>query len=90
MEIMNLVHKLYSMYVHRYINKNFEQIDKEEFVVLKRCHDWYLMDRFTNKINTLYVKSVVDTTPGHCLLKMLNKERKIQKQHIYNQKKLIL
>jgi len=80
LEINELVKVLHSMYIHRYIKKNFDTLPKEEFVVLQRCHTWHSQDRGSNIVTKDKVREFIDTTPGHYLLTMLNRKRKQEKK----------
>jgi hypothetical protein len=41
---------IYHFYVNRYIKNQFITLPKEEFIIMKKCHDWYLTDRKNNRI----------------------------------------
>lgn len=48
--IYKISRMIYHFYVNRYIKNQFITLPKEEFLVMKRCHDWYLTDRKNNRI----------------------------------------
>ena len=74
-EILSLAKTLYRGYVNRFIHKNIEQIPKEEFVTLQRCHEWHRQDRKSNRMSLDKVREILDETPSHYLLIMLNRQR---------------
>jgi len=78
-EVEALVKELHSMYIRRYIKKNFDQLPKEEFVTLQRCHTWHTQDRECNIVTRDRVREFVNTTPGHFLLMMLNRKRRAER-----------
>lgn len=41
---------IYHFYVNRYIKNQFITLPKEEFQLMKKCHNWYLQDRKNNRI----------------------------------------
>lgn len=72
-EVEQLVRRLHSMYIHRYIKKNFDTLPKEEFVVLQRCHTWHNADRVKNIVTQHKMREIVNTTPNPYMLKMLKR-----------------
>ena len=79
-EIDNLVERLHTMYVNRYIRKDFSQLPKEEFVTLQRCHEWHTADRCNNIVTAAKVRDYLNSTPTHYLLVMLNRQRREQRE----------
>jgi len=45
-------------YINRFIKKKYVTVPKEEFHVMKACHDWHLQDREKNRIS---LRKVIDT-----------------------------
>ena len=45
-------------YIDRFIKKKYVTVPKEEFVIIKACHDWHLQDREKNRIS---LRKVLDT-----------------------------
>ena len=45
-------------YIDRFIKKKYVTVPKEEFNIMKGCHDWHLMDREKNRIS---LRKVIDT-----------------------------
>jgi hypothetical protein len=76
LEVDDLVERLHSMYVNRYINKDFSQLPKEEFVTLQRCHKWHTDDYAHNRVTIDRVREFLSDTPPRYLLVMLNRQRR--------------
>jgi hypothetical protein len=78
-ELDELARKLHGMYMERYVKKTgFNEIPKEEFVTLRRCHDWFLANKNegTRKVVTQErVKEFLHTTPTIFLLRMLKRQK---------------
>nr|QBK88091.1 MAG: RNA ligase with polynucleotide kinase domain [Marseillevirus LCMAC202] len=79
-EIDELVNRLHTMYMHRYVHKNIDELPKEEFVTLQRCHTWHTADRGNNIVTANKVREFLNTTPTHFLLVMLNRQRREQRE----------
>ena len=75
-EIDTLVRKLHGMYINRYVKKDFSDLPKEEFVTLQRCHTWHCEDRQCNIVTQDKVREILNGTPNHYLLIMLNRQRR--------------
>jgi hypothetical protein len=45
-------------YIDRFIKKKYVTVPKEEFTIMKACHDWHLEDREKNRIS---LRKVIDT-----------------------------
>jgi len=75
-EVKKLATKLQSMYVNRYIKKDFSELPKEDFIVLKRCHASFLETRIP--VNTAKVLEMINTTPNHFVQVMLNKNKALK------------
>ena len=53
------------LYIQRYIKDKYDTLPKEEYYLLKKCHEWYLEDRVKNRVHT------------RTILELLNKESPI-------------
>jgi hypothetical protein len=53
------------LYIQRYIKDKYDTLPKEEYYLLKKCHEWYLEDRVKNRVHT------------RTILELLNKEAPI-------------
>ena len=45
-------------YIDRFIKKKYVTVPKEEFAIMKACHDWHLVEREKNRIS---LRKVIDT-----------------------------
>ena len=79
-EFDDLVERLHTMYINRYVHKDFSQLPKEEFVTLQRCHGWHVEDRSSNIVTEDKVREILNGTPTHFLLVMLNRQRREQRE----------
>ncbi len=79
-EIDELVNRLHTMYMNRYVHKNFEQLPKEEFVTLQRCHTWHTTNRGNNIVTIAKVREFLNATPTHFLLLMVNRQRREKRE----------
>ena len=79
-EVDTLIERLHDMYMNRYVHKDFSELPKEEFVTLQRCHSWHVSDRSKNKVTEDKVREVLNGTPNHFLLMMLNRQRREQRE----------
>jgi len=49
--ISTIADNIYTAYYNRFIRKEFTTVSKDEFKILKECHDFFLQDRDKNKVN---------------------------------------
>ena len=77
-EIENIIFaickKISDNYVARYINKTFLTVPKDEFVVMKACHEWHEQDR-TNRVKIDKVITEVNKQHPTALNKMIRRWR---------------
>jgi hypothetical protein len=64
---------IYQYYVSRYIKNQFVTLPKEEFLVMKKCHDHYLKDRQNNKVFSKTVFHFLTNEPPLNLYKMIRR-----------------
>jgi hypothetical protein len=64
---------IYHFYVNRYIKNQFITLPKEEFLIMKKCHDWYLQDRQNNRIFSKKVMEFMMEDPPLNLYKMIRR-----------------
>lgn len=64
-EYENLIYRaaknIYDAYINRFIKKIYTVVSKDEYQVLKRCHEWHVADRTSNKIHLDKVISIVNS-----------------------------
>lgn len=74
-EYENIIYKIarmiYHFYVNRYIKNRYITLPREEYLIMKKCHDWYLSDRQNNRIFTNKIKEFLAEEPPLNLYKMI-------------------
>jgi len=74
-------------YVQRYIKNKYVTLPKEEYLLMKKCHEWYLQNREENRINVSKVLDILNTEPPISLYKMIRRFQQnqvsITRQSIY-------
>ena len=61
---------------------------KEEYQIMKNCHDWHRLDREQNRISLRKVIEIINKENASNLNKMIRRAKNSQKQYInYNQEK---
>lgn len=74
-EIKMLTLRLHKLYIDRYVHKNIVKLPKEEFVTLRRCHEWHCKDRKHNLVTFKKISEMLSETPYYYLLIMLNRQK---------------
>jgi hypothetical protein len=64
---------IYQFYVNRYIKNQYITLPREEYLLLKKCHQWYLQDRKNNRIFTQKVLEILGNEPPLHLYKMIRR-----------------
>ena len=72
--IAKYIHKAY---MDRFIRRQFVQLEREFFSVMRICHEWHKMDRQYNKVDLDKVIEVLNTRYDHVLNKMIRMFKKI-------------
>lgn len=60
-------------YIQRYIKNKYVTLPKEEYILMKKCHDWYLSNREENKINVSKVFDILVREEVLPLYKMIRR-----------------
>lgn len=60
-------------YIQRYIRNKYVTLPKEEYILMKKCHDWYLSNREENKINIAKVMEILNREETLALYKMIRR-----------------
>lgn len=60
-------------YIQRYIKNKYVTLPKEEYILMKKCHDWYLSNRVENKINVTKVLEILQNEDTLSLYKMVRR-----------------
>jgi len=71
--LFRIARMIYHYYVHRYIKNSYVTLPREEYMVMKKCHDWYLSDRQNNRIFTAKVLEILSMEPALHLYKMIRR-----------------
>ena len=64
---------IHSLYIERFIKKNYNSAPIEEFAIIKKCHSWHLENRTENKININKVIDVMNSQTPTCLNRMIKR-----------------
>lgn len=77
MEYENILYQIAKLvryyYIQRYIKNKYVTLPKEEYVLMKKCHDWYLTDREKNKINITKVMDLLNHEDTLSLYRMIRR-----------------
>ncbi len=80
--LFKLARKIYTAYIERYIKNKYITLPKEEYLLLKKCHDWFLQDKLNNKIFTRKVLEFLNSEPPLHLYKMIKRYQAMQKESL--------
>lgn len=77
LEYENILYQLAKLiryyYIQRYIKNKYVTLPKEEYILMKKCHDWYLLDRTSNKINVAKVLDILNHEEALAMYKMIRR-----------------
>lgn len=77
LEYDNILYQLAKLiryyYIQRYIKNKYVTLPKEEYILMKKCHDWYLLNRVENKINVSKVLEILNGEDTLALYKMIRR-----------------
>ena len=71
--LFDVARTIYRSYVQRFIKKNYVTVPREEFQVIKACHNWHLENRTENRISLDKVISVLNNQPPTALNRMIRR-----------------
>lgn len=71
--LYDIAKMIYHFYVNRYIKNHYVTLPREEYLLLKKCHQWYLQDRKNNRIFTQKVLELLSEEPPLHLYKMIRR-----------------
>jgi len=86
--IYDIAHLIYNAYRQRFIKKHHVTVPREEFQVVKECHDWHLADRSENRISLNKVISVLNKQPPTALNHMIRRFKTEQAKRTEQQQTL--
>lgn len=64
---------IHNAYFERFIKNQYTSVPKEEYEVIRACHDWHLKDREKNKINLNKVIEILNTQSPTNINKMIRR-----------------
>lgn len=67
-------------YIQRYIKNKYVTLPKEEYILMKKCHEWYLSNREENRINVSKVMEILNQEDVLSLYKMIRRYQMNQNQ----------
>lgn len=77
LEYENIMYQLAKLiryyYIQRYIKNKYVTLPKEEYILMKKCHDWYLLNRVENKINVAKVLEILNNEDTLSIYKMIRR-----------------
>ena len=71
---------IYNAYKERFIQKQYRTTPKEQFQVVKTCHEWHKMDRKQNRVSLEKVIEVLNTQSPSNLNHMIKEEQNKKQQ----------
>jgi len=77
LEYENILYQVAKMikfyYIQRYIKNKYVTLPKEEYVLMKKCHDWYLLDREEHRISVASVLRLMNQEQPVLLYKIIRR-----------------
>ena len=74
-QIFDLSKIIYDAYIERYIKKKYISLPKQEYIILKKAHDWHNEDRHSHKIYRNKILSLLNQEKPFHLYQMLKRFR---------------
>jgi hypothetical protein len=71
--LYDIARMIYHSYIQRYIKNQYITLPREEYLLLKKCHEWYLQDRRNNRIYTKKIMEIMANEPCINLYKMIRR-----------------
>lgn len=80
--IYEIARSIHNSYIQRFIKKRYVTVPREEFQVVRECHDWHLSDRENNRISLDRVIRTLNKQPptnlNHMIRRFKTEEAKKQ------------
>lgn len=77
LESENIIYQIAKLvrfyYIQRYIKNKYVTLPKEEYILMKKCHEWYLSNREENKITVTKVYELLNKEETVSLYKMIRR-----------------
>lgn len=71
--LFKIARLIYKYYVQRYIRKLYITLPKEEYGLMKKCHEWYMKDRSHHRIFTQTILDFMSEESPLTLYKMIRR-----------------
>ena len=71
--IVHLSRILYQFYVSRYMKNQFITLPREEYRIIKKCHEYYLQNKQMNRIFSKKILEIMNEEPPLHLYKMIRR-----------------
>lgn len=71
--IYSIAERILKDYLQRFINKRFVTVPREDFAIIRECHDWHLQDRANHRISLNKVITVLNKQPATNLNAMIRR-----------------
>lgn len=69
--IRHIAKDIFEAYVERFMKKKFTTVSQDEYVIVKACHGWHLLDRKKNIVNFKRVLDEINNSPPSLINKMI-------------------
>lgn len=79
--LFEIAKMIFHYYISRYIKNQYITLPREEYLLLKKCHHWYLNDRKRNRIYTQKIMEFLNEESPLYLYKMIRRFHMHQNQH---------
>ena len=80
--------KINFYYIRRFIKKKYITVPKDEYNIMKLCHEWHKENRGENRISIRKVIEILNKQPASSLNRIIRRTKNSQKQYInFNQEK---
>ena len=78
--ISQIARKINNAYISRFIKKKHVVVPKEEYTVMRSCHEWHLQDRERNRISLQKVIEILNNQNASQLNKMIRNHKNSEKE----------
>ena len=75
--IHNIVTVILNAYIARFIKNQYVTLPKDEYIVMKKCHDWFIEDRVNNRINFEKVREMLEQETPLSIYKMIRRQQNL-------------
>ena len=82
--LSRLARSINNNYVRRFIKKKYVIVPKEQYQVMKECHEWHLQDRERNRISLNKVTDIINQQNATSLNRMIRKFIEENKEYTEN------